>query len=157
MSYNLIGSWQQFKIDYTLVPVEKSYLDYSLNFIETFQLLNSFTLEVSGYYNSMSYYGVSKVDGQGMLNAGLKKDLGEHKGSIQLSITDVLRSGSYHNYIGALTRDAFNSKVYINYQPETAMIPVIKLSYYRPFGSTPSQTRKRKENSAKDAQDRIAN
>ncbi|WP_183573412.1 outer membrane beta-barrel protein [Mucilaginibacter sp. X5P1] len=157
MNYNLTGGWRQFKIDYTLVPVEKSYLGYSLNFSETFQLPHRFTLELSGYYNTMSYYGVSKVDGQGMLNAGFKKDLGDHRGSLQLSITDVLRSGSYHSYIGALTRDAFDSKIYINYQPETAMVPVIKLSYFRSFGSTPSQTQKRNENSAKDAQDRIGN
>lgn len=157
MNYNLTGGWRQFKIDYTLVPVEKAYLGYNFNFIETFQLPHAFTLELSGYYNSMSYYGVSKVNGQGILNIGIKKDLGDHKGSLQLSIADVLRSGSYHSYIGALTRDAFNSNVAISYQPETAMIPVVKLSYSRSFGSTSSQTKKRNGNTAKDAQDRIGN
>ena len=157
MNYNLTGGWRQFKIDYTLIPVEKAYLGYNFNFIETFQLPHAFTLELSGYYNSMSYYGVSKVNGQGILNIGIKKDLGDHKGSLQLSIADVLRSGSYHSYIGALTRDAFNSNVAISYQPETAMIPVVKLSYSRSFGSTSSQTKKRNGNTAKDAQDRIGN
>jgi hypothetical protein len=157
MNYNLTGGWRHFKIDYTLVPVEKNYLGYNFNFMETFQLPHAFTMELSGYYNSLSYYGVSKVNGQGILNIGIKKDLGEHKGSLQLSIADVLRSGSYHSYIGALTRDAFDSNVAISYQPETAMIPVVKLSYSRSFGSTSSQTKKRNENTAKDAQDRIGN
>ena len=157
MSYSFGGGWKQFKIDYTLIPVKKSYYSYTLNYNESFKLPALFSLEISGYYNSLSYYGVSKVEGLGTLNAGIKKELKNNNGSFQLSVTDLLRSLTYNSYIGSLTQDAFDSKIHINYVSESSKFPVIRLSYSRTFGSSGIKSQKKDHTGANDELLRVRN
>jgi hypothetical protein len=83
-----------------------------------------------------------------MLKPWDKKELDNNKGSFQLSVTDLLSSASYYSYIGNLTRDAFNSQVYVRYNGESRNFPFIKLTYYRSFG-TKSKTQRKDDNTFK--------
>jgi len=153
-SYGFIGGFHQYKIDYTPQTFTKTYFAYSLNVAETFKLPKGFSFEVSGYYNSSGYNSTSRFDGNGMLNFGMKKELQNNKGSFQLSIADVLMSGSYSSYIGSLTKDAFNSQVYVRYSGESRSFPVFKLTYYRAFGSANNKSA-RKEDASRDERNRL--
>jgi len=157
MNYSFTGGWKRFAIDYTLVPVEKSYYSYTVNYNESFVLPRRISLELSGYYNSLSYYGASEVRGLGTVNIGVKKELKKNQGSIQLSVTDIFRSLTYYSYIGTLTRDAFDTMARLKYQGETSRFPVIRLSYSRTFGSGGIKDPKRSDNGARDERQRIGN
>jgi len=153
-SYGFIGGFHQYKIDYTPQTFTKAYVAYSLNFAETFKLPKAFSFEISGYYNSSGYSSTSRFDGNGMLNFGMKKELPNNKGSFQLSVADLLMSGSYSSYIGSLTRDAFNSQVYVRYNGESRSFPIFKLTYYRAFGSANNKST-RKEDASRDERKRL--
>lgn len=155
MSYSLSGGWRKFRLDYTLVPVEKAYYSYTLNYNQSFTLPRLFSLELSGYYNSLSYYGVQEIKGMGTLNMGIKKELRNNKGSFQLSVADVFRSLTYRSYIGRLTRDAFDSNVNLRYSSETSRFPVFRLVYSRTFGSNGIKNERRSEGAAKDERQRL--
>lgn len=157
MSYSLTGGWRKFRLDYTLVPVEKAYYSYTMNYNQSFTLPGLFSLELSGYYNSLSYYGAQEIKGMGTLNAGIKKELKNNKGSFQLSVADVFRSLTYRSYIGKLTRDAFDSNVNLRYSSETSRFPVFRLIYSRSFGSNSVKNDRRSESGAKDERQRIGN
>jgi iron complex outermembrane receptor protein len=135
MSYGFVGGWRQFRIDYTPQPVEKTYFGYSLNFTGSFRLPRQYSAELSGWYNSLSYYGSAKVEGYGTVNAGIKKELLRNKGSFQLSATDLFRSMHVISYIGAVTEEAFATKARIDWRAESRKFPVLKLTYTRSFGS----------------------
>ena len=153
MNYTLIGGPKQYRVEYTPAPFEKSYLSWSLNFTEAYKLPRQWSLEISGYYNSPAYSDNSRGNANGMLNAGIKKDLGGNRGSLQLSVSDLLRSANYSSHIGGLTQDAFSSDVEVNYRAESSYRPIIKLSYYRSFGS--SGNKSHKENAAADERRRL--
>ena len=135
MSYDLIGGWRRFRIDYLLVPAGKTYFGFTLNFRETFRLPAAFTAELSGFYNGADYYGPFRNEAYGSVNAGLKKQLGRNRGSLQLSATDVLRSMTVVNKVGLVGTDAFHSRSYMSWYAESTQFPTIKVTYTRSFGT----------------------
>ncbi|MCR8560536.1 TonB-dependent receptor [Mucilaginibacter sp. BJC16-A38] len=154
MNYNFIGGWHKYKISYFPELLVKSYFSYSLNFSESFKLPGNYAIELSGYYNSVSYGGNNRSNGNAIFNLGFKKELENNNGSFQLSISDIFRANVYRGHLGPLITDAFNSDVYVNYQPESHFCPIIKLSYSRSFG-TASKSQKSRDNAAKDEKERI--
>lgn len=60
MNYNLTGGLRQFKLDYTRKPLDKAYLAYILSATESFTLPKNYAIELSGWYNSLSYGGSSR-------------------------------------------------------------------------------------------------
>lgn len=135
MSYDLIAGWRQFKVGYLPVPAEKTYFGFTLNFHETFTLPGAYTAELSGFYNGPGYYGPFRNEGYGSVNLGVKKQLGGKRGSLQLSATDVLRSMSIVSKVGMVGTDAFNSRAYSDWNAESRIFPILKLTYSRSFGS----------------------
>ncbi len=154
MNYNFIGGWRRYRISYFPELLVKSYFSYSLNFTESFKLPRLYAIELSGYYNSSSYGGNTRNDGNAIVNLGFKKELENNKGSFQLGISDIFRSGNYRAHDGALITDAFESDVYINYKGESYFRQIIKLSYSRSFGSN-SKKDSHKNNGTKEEQDRL--
>jgi len=84
---------------------------------------------------------------------GVKKELG--KGSLKLSVADIFRSGSYKSDLGLLTTDAFNSKVHVIYDGESRMMPIVKFTYYRPFGSTKNKNQEKRDSGAGEERSRL--
>jgi hypothetical protein len=70
----------------------------------------------------------------GALNAGIKKELKNDGGVLQLYMTDLLRTTVYSNYYGTLTTEAFALKSRVPFQPESYRYQSIRLSYSRSFG-----------------------
>lgn len=155
MNYNLTGNWRQFKENYTPQPVEAAYFAWSLTASQTFALPHNFSAEISGWYNSRGYNGTVKVAGFGALNAGIKKELNNNKGSFQLSVSDLLRTVRVNTYYGTLTEEAFSIKNHVFIHTESARSPIIKLTYSRSFGSTPIRSQNRQGNGPEDERNRI--
>lgn len=153
-SYSFFTGVHNYKVDYTPHTFEKTYFDYSFNFSETLRLQKNFALEISGNYNSSAYGATSHSYGNGMLNFGIKKDLSNNSGTIQLSISDLLMTATYSSYIGSLTTDAFNSQVFVRYNSESRSFPIVKLTYYRSFG-TASNKLTRKDDASRDERNRL--
>jgi hypothetical protein len=154
MSYSFTGGWRHFKLQHTKQPAEKKYMGYTLNFSQSFVLPKNFSAELSGWYNSASYNGTVKVIGSGALNAGIKKELRNSKGSFQVSVTDFLGTMRVHSYNGAVTREAFDIKSHVRYSAESRKFPIIMLSYSRSLGSA-SPKNQRKQDAAQDEAERI--
>jgi hypothetical protein len=146
MNYNLIGSLRQFKADYTVLPFVKTYLSYSLNFSESFKLPKQFSLELSGVYNSSSYYGTIQGDPSGVLNLGIKK------GNFTLSVSDLFRTDRISNHAGTVAKEVFDTKYHVLVYPESTYFPIIKLTYSRSFGAG---VKKERKDGAKDERDRV--
>jgi iron complex outermembrane receptor protein len=144
MSYGFTGGRRHFKLQHTKQPAEKKYMGYTVNFTQSFTLPKNFSMEFSGLYNSLSYNGTVKAMGYGSLNAGIKKELGNNKGSFQASVTDFLGTLRTHSYNGAVATEAFDIKSHVRYSAESRKFPVIRLSYSRSCGSaSPKSQRKR--------------
>ena len=155
MSYGFTGGWRHYKVVHTQQPAEKSYMGYSANFSQACKLPRGFTMELSGWYNSSWYYSASKGDGFGALNAGIKKELNNNRGSFQLSVTDLLGSISFNSYYGAVTKEAFDIKNNVRYNTESSTFPIIRLAYSRSFGSAAAKNGGKASGGADEERDRI--
>ena len=153
MNYGLVGGLRQYKVDYTKQPFEKTWFGYSFNFNQAFKLTNGFSSELSGVYHSTSYDGSKKINGFGVLNAGIKKELKKDRGSFQLSVADILRKERYIIRYGTVTEEAFSIKNYVAFYPESAKFPIIKFTYSRSFGN--NKTKAGRGTGANDEQERI--
>ena len=134
MNHTITGGWRRYTADFTPEPFANSWFGYSASFSESFRLPRHFSLEVSGWYNSGSYEGTRMTEPFGALNAGIKKELNNDGGVLQLYMTDLLRTTVYINYYGTLTTEAFALKSRVPFQPESYRYQSIRLSYSRNFG-----------------------
>jgi len=155
MNYTLTGGLRQYRISFTPQPLEKTFLAGSFNFSENFKFKHGFSAELSGYYNSSSYSSNWHAYSNTIVNFGVKKELGEGKGSLKLSVADIFRGASYKSDLGYLTTDAFNSKVHVFYNSESVYGTLIKLSYYRPFGSTSQKNREKRDSGSGEERSRL--
>ena len=128
---------RKFALSHTTQKVRHQYVAYNLYANQTLLLPAGFSMEVSGFYNGDHYYGSMKGDGFGTVNLGVKKELKENRGSFQLTVTDVFQTMQYVNRYGRLTREAFDSKTWVAFQPESGVNRIFRLSYHRSFGSNP--------------------
>src|SRR5258706_14735406 len=94
----------------------------------------SYILEVSGLYNSRIYAGTKMTDGFGALKAGIKKEIKNNGGSLQLYMTDILRTTTIVNYYGTLTEEAFSLKSRVPFRPESSSSQAIRISYSSTIG-----------------------
>jgi iron complex outermembrane receptor protein len=108
-----------------------------------------------GYYNSTFYNGCRKVNGYGVLNAGIKKVIKSNNGSLQLSFSDPLRTNVIGSYFGKLTQEAFDLKSHVGFHTESSQYMVIKLSYSKSFGVTTSAGRTKIDENAVEESERI--
>lgn len=152
MSYSLTFGWWKYKENFTVHPMENTWFQYSGNFSQSFRLPRSFALEVSGWYLGKSYDGTKRLDAFGALNAGLRKTLPGNRGSLQLFMTDILRTGVVTQYYGTLTKEAFDLRSRVPYRPESTKVPLIRLSYSRSFGGG---SRDRRGGAASEERERV--
>lgn len=135
MNYSFVGWYRQYKVSFSKQPFEKNWVGYSFNFSQSFKLPANISAELSGVYHSTSYDGTKRVKGFGTLNAGVKKDLKNNRGSFQFSVSDILSSEHYFINYGTITEEAFAIKSYVGFYPESAHSPVLTLTYSRSFGN----------------------
>jgi hypothetical protein len=155
MSFGFVGGLRQFKLMHTKEKVEKTYFASSVNGSQVFELPGKIAMEISGWYNSFQFDGSKKLEAFGMLNAGIKKELKNNGGSIQLTVTDLLKSIRYTSSYGYLTEEAFSINSYVVYKPESAHTRIVKLTYTRSFGNTKVKGRKSREGVSDDERSRI--
>jgi len=143
MNYDLINTLFSYQVNYSKQPFKNTYYNYYLQTTQSFRLPKSFSAELSGSYYNVYYNGSQKVNGIVRLNLGFKKELKNNKGSLQLSVTDLLQQEKYNIHYGTLTQEAFSINNHVIVNTETTRMPVFRLSYSRSFGSNKSANTKR--------------
>lgn len=157
MNVGFVGGWRHFKLDYTTEPAEKTYFGYSANFSESFKIPRNFNLEISGWYNGLSYNGTKRVEGFGTINAGIKKELKNNGGAFQLTMQDIFRTLHVISYYGTLTEEAFNLKSRVVYSGESAKNQIIKLTYTRSFGNDGTKSQRNQHAGSQEERERVRN
>lgn len=66
---------------------------------------------------------------------GIKKELKNNRGTVQATVSDLLRTMHINSYYGAVTEEAFSVKNHVHFSTESSRMPVIKVTYSKSFGS----------------------
>ncbi|UYQ90996.1 outer membrane beta-barrel protein [Chitinophaga horti] len=141
MSYSIWGGIKQMRIRFTPAPVTKTYWPGNFNFSETFRPFPGSSVELSGWVSSRHYYGTIEVRPQVMINGGWRQELGENKGSLQLSVTDIFRLNRNNSLFGRITPEAYGLDSDVMIYPEHTVSILVKLTYSRSFGGGETKLR----------------
>ena len=128
------GGWTQYKATFDPSPYQKTFPSCNINVTGVFKLPHHITVEAYGNYTTRTYYAANMNYANAALSLGFKKALGASS-NLLLSISDVCRM-QYLNTLGQVTQDAFDSKVWVSYRPESWVRPIVKVSYTRTFGAS---------------------
>lgn len=154
MSYTVTVGIRQFRAEYSLQPVTKLYWGYSFNFTEAFRLPYGFSAELTGWFNAPSFNGTTYIGKMGTLSAGIKKELKNNAGSLQLSVSDLFSTMEFDVRYGTITEEAFHIRSSVKVHATSSVTPIFRLSYSKPLG-TGTLKGGRKESGSKDERDRI--
>lgn len=87
---NLSGRYQIFKTGHLENDVTQKVAGLTANITNTFDLPREFSVEVSGNYQSKSIWGLMQFRPQGSVNAGIQKRISDGRGTLRLSMDDIL-------------------------------------------------------------------
>lgn len=132
LNTSLSGGWTQYRASYNPVPYGRTFASGSADVTSTVTLPHQLSIEVYGNYTTRGYNAALYNYWNAALSMGIKKTIDAHS-SLLLSVTDLCRM-QYQSYLGAVTTDSFDSKVWVTYRPDSWVRPVLKISYVRAFG-----------------------
>ncbi len=124
-------------------------LYYGFNSTNTFKLPRRFTLEVSGNYDSPSYWGIAYWRATGSLNIGLEKDFGGKWGKLRFNANDLFLST---NWYGATEQPDIGLLVKNSYQMAER---VFMLSWTNTFGNRKLKSARERQGGAVEEMRRI--
>ncbi|MBX2826756.1 MAG: TonB-dependent receptor [Flavobacteriaceae bacterium] len=83
---------QQVRAFYNEVPIEQELGNFSANSTHSFKISDSFSAELSGFYNGPGFFGSARYEEVYGINIGLQKQFGEKWGTLRVSLNDALDS-----------------------------------------------------------------
>ncbi|MGB4957919.1 MAG: TonB-dependent receptor [Saprospiraceae bacterium] len=111
-------------------PLQIQNFNYGFNINNTIKLAESYTIEVSGNYNSPSYWGVARWRATGSFNVGIQKNLGDRWGDLRFSASDIFLSS---NWYGSTDQPDVNLLVDVSFQFAER---IFMLSWTNTFGNS---------------------
>ena len=94
---NFSGKYQVFKTAHLNEnPTLNSY-GVTANLVNTIDLPGEFSMEISGYYQSRSVWGIMQFEPMGSVNAGIQKRIADGRGSLRLSADDIFRTSLWRS------------------------------------------------------------
>ena len=101
-------------------------LNYRLNINNTINLNEDFSIQVWGYYNSKSFFGISTLDPNGSLNLGLQKKFKSY--TLSLQAENILDTQDWQ-FLTENPEDNYRQQMNWSFRP-----PQVKLSLSYRFG-----------------------
>ncbi len=103
------------EINFTLEgqDLQNRNVDYGFNTTQTFRLPQGFSLEISGNYDSPSYWGIAFWKATGSVNLGVEKNFGDKWGKLRFNASDLFMTT---NWFGETRQPDINLLVKSSFQ-----------------------------------------
>lgn len=98
MQNNINGDWRQVNTVYDNKPVQLALFDYNFNTTQRFTLPKEFSIELTAFYTSASYFGTAKLKPIYQVDAGVQKKFTNKKDVLRFSANDMFNTGSNYRY-----------------------------------------------------------
>ena len=149
MQYNITGTWQQVNALYKGSKLSVDVTNFNINASQNFTLPKNFSVEVSGFYNSPSLFGLTRIKSQGSLDAGIKKKLPGKWGAITLNGTNILNTNYFSGGIDLPKQNLVTTARFYFSRP------TFKLTYTRNFGKEKLRAKRERTTGAEDEKGRV--
>jgi hypothetical protein len=112
---NFTGFYNKYERKDLSGNMSKEQSSFCINSINTFMLPKSYSIELSGFYNSKMVYGLFEIEDQYSVDLGVQKTFVNNKATIKLSARDILgtlKSKAFVKYdnINLISRNSWDSQ-----------------------------------------------
>ena len=130
-------------------PVEVDVMNFSGNLSHNFTFAQTWSAELSGWYNSNPADGLIIGRSMGALNVGLAKQIMKKKATVKLGVRDVLRTTNFRGYsrYADVDLDVENNRIKDNRQ--------YSISFTYKFGKANIAPERRRSGGANEEQSRV--
>lgn len=149
MQYNVTGNYQETFVNHLEQEIALSNANLQFNGSNSFKLPKNWKFELSGFFFTPGYFGISKFRSAGALNLGLEKKLNEERGTFRLSLTDAFNN---RNFIGETLIPEENLNVRRSFFLESQ---IVNLSFSRNFGNNKLKKLRNKGAGSREEQGRL--
>lgn len=149
MQYNIQGFYQKAFVNHLEEETDISQTNFSINGSNSFTLPKSWKLELSGFYASPSYFGITRYRALGSFNIGIEKKLKAEKGTFRLTLTDTFDT---RDFLSDVLIPEENINVTRLYGLEGR---IFNLSFSKNFGNNKLRRIRNKKNSSSEEQQRL--
>ncbi len=150
MQFNVTGLWRQVNAIYQKQPVRLSSGNFNIYGNEQFTLPKKFSLEISGFYQSESLYGLGRLKAFGSLDIGLKKKIGE-RNTLQVGGSDILNTFKIASLTNLLEQNLV-SDIHLSFSR-----PTYKLTFTHNFGKQKLIGKRERSTGAEEEKGRVNN
>ncbi|SDM31858.1 Outer membrane receptor proteins, mostly Fe transport [Kriegella aquimaris] len=145
---SFIYQYETLQFNFQEVEFNRSKGSLRANSSQQFSISAKTKLELSGYYQSSTLFGISTFGARGSLNVGVQQQLKKNHGNVKLSLSNVFASDNWKI-------NTINEQPFINtletYFPESR---ILTFTYTKNFGGS-TKTPKYIGNSADDEKQRV--
>jgi hypothetical protein len=92
---NFTGSYNHYKSYYLDQQLEIKQVSWNLYATNQFTIKKGWSAEISGWYNSKTFYGLYAAKPMGMLNAGIQKKLMNNKVTLRVNVDDIFWTNKF--------------------------------------------------------------
>jgi outer membrane receptor protein involved in Fe transport len=152
MQNNINCDWRQVNTIYNDEPVQLHVFDFNVNSTQRFTLPKDYSIELTGFYSSASYFGSAKLKPMYQVDLGIQKKFKNKKDVLSLTANDMFNSGTYYRFIdnlpikNTILRGSFNF----------GMV-AYRLTYTHNFGNKALKGKRDRSTGAEDELKRVHN
>ena len=149
MQNNFNGIAQNVQTDYDGKKLDISLKNFRFNMINNFKIMQGFTGEISGYYQSPSLFGIYKSNGRSSVSIGLQKKSKNEKSTFSLNLSDVFNTGIY-KFSANVPELNIHTFGMLNFEPR-----VLRFTYAHNFGSKKVKAERKRETGSDEERKRV--
>src|SRR5258708_265299 len=149
MSYSAIATWQETHAFYNNSPLQLKQENLHITATQNFRFRKNISLEISGFYQSATLFGIYKTDAFGSLDLGIQKKLGDKNGTIRLAFNDILHTLKFNFSVNNPDQNL------VLLDRLQFVYPSVKLTYSRSFGKDKLKERRNRSTGSEDEQGRV--
>jgi len=146
---NLTYIKQKVRAFYLGEPVIQDLGNFSANSTHSFKVSESFTAELSGFYNGPSFFGTARYDEVYGINVGFQKKFSDKWGTLKFSINDALDSVRFRGGTDLPEQNIFTRNIF-DFSNRTFM-----LTYSRNFGNSKLKSSRQRETGSEEERRRV--
>ncbi len=149
MQNNLNGICQNVTTDYDGEQLEVSQKYFRINMINNFRIVEGFTAELSGNYQSPSLFGIYKSKAVGAVSIGIQKKSKNEKNTFSLNLNDVFKTNIY-SFSADVPELNIHNSTRLDFEPR-----VLRFTFSHNFGSNKVKAQRKRETGSDEEQKRV--
>lgn len=138
MQHTVTGNWQGLSTYFEGNALRLSRFNSQINWTHTVKMPHQLTLELSGFYQTPSLWGMAIRNAYGTFNMGLQKQFTQDKGILRLSVEDLFWTLPHQKFEYNQPEKGFTRRIFLRSEPR-----VIRLTFSRNFGNKNLKTNSR--------------